>query len=189
MHIEFIENEHLYLVDGVITPSVSQIIREVLFKDMYQDIPKYILENAAQFGNNVHKAIENDSSDGLAQLEAIAFNEYKRIQKRFNIKPLAQEIVVHYDNLYCGTLDMIAMQNELLVINDIKTTYKVQEEYLSWQLSFYKYAYERMGGDNLAEAYCIWLPKKELGEYIKIPFKTEEEVLEVVRKYHKENGI
>lgn len=81
---------------------------------------------------------------------------------------------------------MIAVVNNELIINDIKTTAKLDEEYLSWQLSFYKYAYENMGGKELVKGYVTWLPKKELGQFIEIQFKTKDEVLELVREYERE---
>ena len=40
--IEFIEESHTYLIDGVITPSVSEILN-FIFPDKYSNIPKQIL--------------------------------------------------------------------------------------------------------------------------------------------------
>lgn len=180
--IEFIESEHLYLVNGIIVPSVSQILSATIFKDKYANIPKYILNNKAQFGTNVHKAIETGYSEDLTFLEQLAYEQYKRLVRRFEIVPIEQEQLVHYEDLYCGTLDMVAKVNDILVIADIKTTYQLDEEYLSWQLSFYKYAYERTG-KTLHKAYCLWIPKKDIGQFVEVPFKTETEVLELVKQY------
>ena len=183
--IEFLPESHIYLVEGVIVPSVTSILKATLFKDKYKNVPSYILNNKATFGNNVHKAIELGTGDGLSLIERVSYDQWEKLRERYNISPIEQETLVHYDDLYCGTLDMVAIVNDELVINDIKTTAKLDKEYLSWQLSFYKYAYENMGGQELVRAYATWLPKKELGEFVEIEFKTKEEVLQLVSEYER----
>lgn len=187
--IEFLPNEHIYLYQGVIVPSVTSILSSTIFKGKYDGIPKYILNNKAQFGTNVHRAIETDDTSDLNQIEMISYQQWLKLKERYEIAPKKQEILVHYEELYCGTLDMIAVVNNELIINDIKTTAKLDEEYLSWQLSFYKYAYENMGGQELVKGYVTWLPKKDLGQFIEIPFKTKEEVLELVKEYERSNNV
>ncbi len=49
-------------------------------------------------------------------------------------------------------------------IIDIKTTYQYHPLYLSYQLTLYKMAYEQMTGEKIEKAYCVWLPKKDLGQ-------------------------
>ena len=183
--IEFIEQEHIYLVEGVIVPSVTSILSNTIFKGMYDGIPKYILNNKAQFGTNVHRAIETGDYGDLNQVEMISYQQWLKLKERHVIEPQEQETLVHYEDLYCGTLDMVAVVNGELVINDIKTTAKLDKDYLSWQLSFYKYAYEKMGGQELVKGYVTWLPKKELGQFIEIQFKTKDEVLSLVAHYER----
>lgn len=183
--VEFIEEIHTYVYQGIIVPSVTTILSNTIFKGKYDGVPKYILNNKAQFGTNVHRAIETADSSDLNQIEMISYQQWIKLKERHEIAPHEQETLIHYEDLYCGTLDMIAVVNDELVINDIKTTAKLDEDYLSWQLSFYKYAYENMGGQELVKGYVTWLPKKELGQFIEIPFKTKEEVLELVQDYER----
>jgi len=63
--IEFIKESHTYLVDGVITPSVSQILAATIFKNKYANIPEFIMKRAAHYGTNVHNAIELNDWIGL----------------------------------------------------------------------------------------------------------------------------
>ena len=181
--IEFLSEDHLYLVEGVIVPSVTSILSSTIFKGKYDGIPKYILNNKAQFGTNVHRAIETGDSSDLNQIEMISYQQWLKLRDKHVIEPVEQETLVHYEDLYCGTLDMVAKVNGELVINDIKTTASLDKEYLSWQLSFYKYAYEKMGGQELVKGYVTWLPKKELGQFREIPFKIKDEVLSLVADY------
>ena len=55
--VEFIEDGHIYLVDGVIVPSVTQILHKV-FPEKYEGIPKEVLNAKAVYGTDVHKYIE-----------------------------------------------------------------------------------------------------------------------------------
>lgn len=183
--IEFLEDTHTYLVDGIITPSVTQILTATLFKDQYKDVPKYILDNAAKFGTKVHRAIETGDTSDLGLYSGIAYEQYERVIRRHEINVHQQEKIVHYDDLYTGTFDMTGYVDKFHSIIDVKTTYALNEEYLSWQLSFYKYAYEKMH-NNLSEiykAYVIWLPKNDVGQLIEIEFKTFDEVMDLVRQY------
>ena len=73
--IEFLPEQHIYLIDGVITPSVSEILR-FIFPDKYKAIPPHILANAAKFGTNIHSAIEafeNDQEFTLEPAEILVF--------------------------------------------------------------------------------------------------------------------
>ena len=56
---------------------------------------------------------------------------------------------------------------------DIKFTAELDKEYLSWQLGMYQLA----KGIIYDKCYCIWLPKKELGQLVEIVPKTKEEIL------------
>ena len=60
MHIEFIESSHTYLVNGIIVPSVTQIMKGDS-DNVYNGIPSHILEKAAERGTAVHKAKASSS--------------------------------------------------------------------------------------------------------------------------------
>ena len=55
--IEFIEDGHIYLLDGVITPCVSDILH-FIFPDKYKGVDERILNAKAKYGSTVHQAIE-----------------------------------------------------------------------------------------------------------------------------------
>ena len=61
--IEFIEDTHTYLVNGVITPSVSTILGSTIFAKKYSGVSKESsLDIAASFRNECHKAIRDTAS-------------------------------------------------------------------------------------------------------------------------------
>ena len=183
--LEFIEEEHLYLLDGVIIPSVSQILHTI-FKDKYKNVPKSILNTKAQYGTILHSAIEcYENKKELPILDYIqqnSFNQYIKLKKEYNIEVLEQEQMIHYKDKYAGRFDMIAIIGKDLCLCDIKTTAELDKEYLSWQLSLYEYSYVK----KFDKLYAIWLPKKELGKLVEIERKEEREILNMLNEYEEE---
>lgn len=187
--IEFIEETHQYLVNGILTPSVTTIIKW-LYPHKYEGIPLSILKNKAEFGNNVHKAIENHVNGlytDLSPLETIAFEEYIKLKEKHTINPIQCEKTISYKYSYAGRLDMIADVNYTRCLVDIKTTAKVETELLEWQLGMYKLALEEEG-IKIGDCYCLWLPKKSQGEFIKISPKNKKQIDEMLKKYEQEHN-
>ena len=187
MEIEFIKKGHIYLIDGVIAPSVSQILN-FIDPNKYKNIPKSILQSAADFGTNIHKAIEdyeNGLQCDLKPLERVVFEQYIKVKEKHNLTPISHEQLIHYDTKYVGRLDMIADVNYYRCLVDVKTTSKVDTEALEWQLGMYKLAYEDMGLGKLHQCYCLWLPKKNTGKLIEIVPKTKAQIERVLVDYEK----
>ena len=170
--VEYIEETHQYLIDGILVPSVTHILSSIL-PNKYADVPKSILNNKADFGTHVHNAVQNNDPTGLTMLEKMCFQEWERIRDKFYINPIEQEQIVHYKNVYAGRFDMVADVNYYRCLIDIKTTATLDSEALSWQLGMYKMAY----GKPIENTYCLWLPKKGVGELRLIIPKTEKEIL------------
>ena len=178
--LEYIEEEHLYLWDGIIIPSVSQILHKTIFKDKYKDVPSNILESKAIYGSDVHKAIEdleNNKKYCLTNIyQELSIDQYKKLKEKYNIKVLKQEQIVCYKGIYAGRFDMIAEVKNKNCLIDIKTTAELDKDYLSWQLSLYELAY----GKKFDKFYAIWLPKKNLGQLVEIKRKTKKELLKLL---------
>lgn len=177
--LEYIDEGHLYLYDGVIIPSVSQLI-EKIFPNKYKGVPENILNAKAKYGTEVHKLIE-DLENGKEietnnYLIETSINQYIRLKYKNNIKVLEQEKIVCYKGLYAGRYDMVASIDGKKCLCDIKTTAQLDKEYLSWQLSLYELA----SGEKFDDLYAIWLPKKELAQLVKIKRKSKKELLELI---------
>lgn len=177
--VKFIKETHQYLVDGILVPSVSTILKETLFADKYKDVPEFVLQKAAAFGTAIHDAIEHDDSSSLDPDQMIVFDRWKNLQESKNIEPVKQEQIVHHEKEYAGTFDMIAKINGEECLVDIKTTYQLDKEYLSWQLSMYAYAYGHTG-----KLYAVWLPKRKDAQLVEIPAKPEEQIIELLEGYN-----
>ena len=55
--LEFDEETHTYIKNGIILKSVTQILQE-LFPLKYENVPKKILEDKRIYGTELHKFIE-----------------------------------------------------------------------------------------------------------------------------------
>lgn len=173
--LEFDKENHIYLKDGVILKSVTQILKE-LFPLKYDGIPENILNEKAKYGTKLHKFIEiiekkkpkrplayikKYYNPNIYQIESL--KDYLDIKKKYNIEITDSEKMVVYKDIYCGTLDLKGTVGNKKAIIDIKTTYDLDELYVSWQNSLYE-----MASEPVDELYCMWLPKGHLGKLVKL---------------------
>ena len=185
--VEFIEETHQYLIDGILVPSVTQIV-EKIFPDKYKGVPDYILKAKAEYGIQIHKFIEIIEIKkpkrpiaylkkyyGMNFIQEESIKQYLEIKRQFNIEVLEVEKIVFYKNLYCGKLDIKAKVNGKKAIIDVKATSEIDKDYVSWQNSYYELA-----DGPVEELYCLWLPKGHLGGLFQVKRIEEKELLEVV---------
>lgn len=193
--IEFLEESHVYLVNGVLVPSVTQIL-QLIFPCKYKNVNKTILNKKAEFGSTGHSIIEHLDVSNLEKAKdevlniqnkdlQICIREYLRLVNKFEIVPAEQEQIVNYGQLYCGTLDMTGYVLGKHSLLDIKFTAELDKEYLAWQLGMYALA----KGIEYEKYYCIWLPKGKLGQLVEIVPKTKEEILEKLEELRREGKL
>lgn len=200
--ITFLDEPHIYLVDGIITPSVSEILH-FIFPDKYKGVDKRILNRKAEYGTTIHESIEmyeaniqtmqlEDAFNVVIQakdlnyIQEASLRQYVKLKREKKLMVLEQEKMIQYQRKYAGRFDMIADVNGALSLCDIKTTAQLDEEYLSWQLSYYELAM----GKNFDKLYAIWLPKKGLGVLKEVERKPKELLLKKLNEFLEvyENG-
>jgi hypothetical protein len=177
-NIVFVEDAHLYYVDNILVPSVTTILGATVFKDKYSSVPEFVLNRAAQFGSNVHRAIELHDIEGLNDKEIHCVIEYVKLIRELNITELEHEMLLAYNYDYAGTADLLLEYKGNQILADIKTTSKLDLEYLSWQLSMYAKALDFKG-----DLYAIWLNKKGVAEFHKVDRVSYEEIERVLIEY------
>lgn len=201
--ITFLDEPHIYLVDGIITPSVSEILH-FIFPDKYKGVDKRILNRKAEYGTTIHESIEmyeaniqtmqlEDAFNVVIQakdlnyIQEASLRQYVKLKREKKLMVLEQEKMIQYQRKYAGRFDMIANVNGALSLCDIKTTAQLDEEYLSWQLSYYELAM----GKTFDKLYAIWLPKKGLGVLKEVERKPKKLLLEKLNEFLEvyENGI
>lgn len=184
--IEFIPETHTYLVDGVIVPSVTQIIRKVSGAD-YSAVPGAILNAKADYGTAVHEWLqayfEGNKLPKISELMKISTDQVPELLKNHKIQSKYTEQVVHYGDRMVGTFDMLANVDGKEALIDHKTTAKYDSDYLEWQCGCYKLCIKETLGIDIEQCYCLWLPKEKRVQLIEVKPKTEVEVKELLNNY------
>lgn len=138
--LEYFDETHTYLYDGIMLPSVTQILG-VKYKNDYASVPPAVLNNAAQRGTAVHKAIENYNNSGYDD-GSEAVRNFKFLQKQYGFEVLDSElpIVLFKDDMpiACGRLDMTMLMDGETGIADIKTVSALNKEKIAYQLNLYR---------------------------------------------------
>lgn len=155
--IDFDEDTHTYYVNGVRKPSVSAIMRPISDKH-YNDmnVPKSVIEKAAKRGTLVHEAIDLYDTFGVETENKeikpylLGYKMAKRLEVLF---PKYNEIRLTNGD-YCGTLDMIAIKDNELILIDLKATSKINYELLEVQLCAYK-ELANFNGHSIDKTYCL----------------------------------
>lgn len=159
--VEYDEETHTYLADGVIVPSVTQVMG-VKFWKKYAGIDKEVLNRAASRGTAIHAAIEMycryGYDDGSKEVHNFNF-----LLKRKSLKVVENEvpIVIFEDNKpkAAGRLDLILSdeQGETMAVADIKTTSVLDIEYLTYQLNLYRIGYMQSYNKDIKDLYGVHL--------------------------------
>ena len=138
--LEYFDDTHTYLYDGLMLPSVTQILG-AKFRNDYASVPPSVLNNAAQRGTAVHKAIENFNVSGYDD-GSEAVRNFRFLQKQYGFEVLDSElpIVIFKDDMpiACGRLDMTMLMDGQTGIADIKTVSSLNKEKIAYQLNLYR---------------------------------------------------
>ena len=144
-HILEFENEsHTYLCDGVQVPSVTQILK-IAFND-YARVSESVLQQASGKGTALHKAIELYETTGT-ESDLKEFRNYLFLKRYNGLENVANEVPVIYEEngkvLFAGQLDQIFKIEDCYGINDFKRVSAPNKEKIALQLNLYKIAYEQ----------------------------------------------
>lgn len=138
--LEYFDETHTYLYDGLMLPSVTQILG-VKYGNDYASVPPAVLNNAAQRGTAVHKAIENYNNSGYDD-GSEAVRNFRFLQKQYGFEVLDSElpIVIFKDDMpiACGRLDMTMLMDGQTGIADIKTVSALNKDKIAYQLNLYR---------------------------------------------------
>ncbi len=186
--VEYLENSHIYIVDGVIVPSITQLLKSNHQNNV--SIPEAVLEKARERGNRVHKEIENYEKNGdVVESEELEHYRFLKAANDFSVKDVEKIVVLEKDGqvVACGRLDQLIEIDGELAINDIKSTYKLNYEYLYHQTNLYRIAHNQTYGTDIKKCYATHL-KGNTAKFKSIP-SDDEIVAKIIDEYletHKE---
>jgi hypothetical protein len=170
--LEYDDDTHTYLVDGVIVPSVTQVLK-VKFGGMYESVAPEVLKKAGERGTAVHKSIEDYCTKGI-DLGTTEVRHFRFLKNYYDLKPVKNEIpiIVCKDDIpvTAGRLDMILDIGGDRAVADIKTTSTLNKEYLAYQLNLYRLGvlqcYPNLGA--ITKLYGIHI-RKDKRKLVEIP--------------------
>ena len=173
--VVFDELAHTYMYMGVNLSGITSLLHRTLFSDKYNGIAPEVLAKAAEYGHNIHEQIEIVDSLGV-ESDHPSVQDYCRMKKENNLVPLVNEYLVSDEKAYASSIDIVF---DDFTLADIKTTSRLDMEYLSWQLSIYAYLFEMQNpGLKVPRLLAIWLPKPRYGKstLVEVPRKTKDAI-------------
>lgn len=172
--LEFIDETHTYLVDGVIVPSVSKILR-YKFPNKYDGVDERVLERAAIRGTAVHEAIEKLCKTGeIEDLKEV--KNFIFLQNQYNFEVLGNEVplIIFLDGVpvAAGRLDLNLKINEDEGLADIKRTSVLDKEHLAYQLNLYRIGFQQCYDTEIKFLKGIHL-RDDTRKFVNIPINEE----------------
>lgn len=181
-NIVFDELNHTYTNEaGKQLSGVTALLKRQLFADKYDGISEKVLEQAAERGNLIHRQVEMyETFGGDVDTLSDEARTYVTLKDANKFETIATELLVSDGENVASGIDVVwekkikdissdAWLSEIYLC-DIKTTSKLDMEYLSWQLSIYKYLLLRNNPDvEIRGLYACWLPKEQNGKPKLVP--------------------
>jgi len=187
--LEFDYTTHTYIYEGVVLPSITQMLG-VKFGKKYDGIDKATLENAARKGTEVHEVIERFCKYG-EESELKELRNFKFLQKHYKFEVVDNEVpVILWDRkfpdlpLAAGRLDLVLTADGKKGLADIKRTSALDKNYLAYQLNLYRIAYMQTYGENIEFLKGVHL-RDDTRKYVEIPIN-EDIAWELVKTYFTE---
>lgn len=176
IQVTFDKDEHTYRNnDGKLLSGITSMLHRQLFGDMYSGIPQSVLDRAAEHGSKIHTAIEFADGFGITP-DIQEVKRYVELRESYGYKPVDNEYLVSNNVSHASCIDCVWEDADgAPVLVDVKTTSRIYDDYLAWQLSAYAYLFEMQNpGLMVSKLFCAWLPKErygkpELKEIIRIP--------------------
>ena len=168
--LEFIEDGHIYLCDGQILPSITQILK-IKFGGKYEGIDAQTLKNASELGTKMHLAIQEFEEKGV-ESDLVELRNYKFLKRQYewNVIECETPVILFVDDepFACGRVDMVAMIDDKVGIFDFKRTSTLDKNYLAYQLNLYRIAYRQTYGIEADFLRAIHL-REDTRKFVNIP--------------------
>ena len=157
MEIKFDENLHKYTVDGKEVISVTQLLQKHRITPSYDSVDKELLRVASERGTLIHEEVEKWIESGECGFteEAERICDYLNSTADRDSQIISEQIVAN--DIVAGRFDILFTHKKELVLADIKTGNSKHLYGWSWQLSLYKYLYERMYEKKIEHLGIIWV--------------------------------
>ena len=168
--LEYFDDTHTYLVDGIIVPSITQILK-IKFKNKYSGVDQKVLNRASERGIEIHEAIEKLCKTGEAE-DLKEVKNFIFLQKQYKFNTIDNEVPIilfrEETPVGAGRLDLVLEENNELGLGDIKRTSVLDKEYLAYQLNLYRIGYQQCYDKEIKFLKGLHL-REDVRKYINIP--------------------
>jgi len=168
--LEYYDDTHTYLVDGIIVPSITQILK-IKFKNKYNRVNEKVLTRASEKGTQVHEAIEKLCQTGEVE-DIKEVKNFIFLQKQYKFTTIDNEVPIilfrEDTPVGAGRLDLVLEENQELGLGDIKRTSVLDKEYLAYQLNLYRIGYQQCYDKNITFLKGLHL-REDVRKYVNIP--------------------
>jgi len=174
--LHFDEKNHKYTLEGPNYSrdliSVTQLMQKHGLAPSYAGVSTEVLNAKAERGSLIHKEIEDFNKTGeIGFTDEMA--QYKAYIEKNDVRVMASELQLHND-IVAGTCDLILNYGDgCHTIADIKTTYQLHLESVSWQLSIYAYLTQN---PTIKRGQAFHFNKDGKLNVVTIPLKPMEEI-------------
>lgn len=144
--------------EGVELQGITGMLHRQLFPDEYRDVPQHILDRAAQRGHTVHQLCELADDLGITPEEPDGL-AYVRLRDEMGLVYRASEYLVSDNRRFASAIDKVYEEgDDAFTLADVKTTYRLNEDYVRWQLSVYAYLFELQNpGARVVRLLALWV--------------------------------
>ena len=163
MEIKFDETLHKYTVDGKEVISVTQLLQKHKITPSYDAVDKELLRVASERGTLIHEEVEKWIESGECGFteEAESICEYLYENAYSSCDIISEQTVAN--DVVAGRFDILFSDRlTRFVLADIKTGNSKHLFGWAWQLSLYKYLYEKMSGNKIDSLIVMWVKGNDL---------------------------
>lgn len=174
--LEYFDENHMYLVDGIIVPSITTLIKKK-FNDKYDGVSSDVLKKASEKGTEMHQIIQDFEENGIDDKCSTELHNYKFLKKQFRWKCCGNEIPIIVFNekdkpVAAGKLDIVIEIDDKLGLADLKRTATLDKEYLAYQLNLYRIGYQQCYDKEIKFLKGIHL-RNDIRKFVDIPINEE----------------
>ena len=188
--IEFVEQTHTYVVDGIIVPSVTQVVGWQM-GDEYSTVPSAVLKRAADYGTRMHEWLHHyfRSGERLACTDTmlLSIEQLERVFAGHTVEFVEAEKPIAYQRRFAGTFDLLIVLDGEMTLIDHKTTLKLHTESLEWQCGCYKVGIKETLGIDVQQCKCLWLPKAKPVKLVDVAERSEAEINSMMDRWDSEH--
>lgn len=152
----FIENPRGYWLGNRELKGLTGMIGSQLFPNKYSAVPENVLAKAAARGSKIHEDIQ--AYDMLGEIASQEVGWYASLKERERFDVIESEYLVTDGTHFASAIDKVIVKDGSICLADIKSTFELDKDYVSWQLSIYKYLFNLINPDiEVKGLYAIWI--------------------------------